>query len=136
MTSFSFKNLFLYGFRYLFWTNANMRAPSIERSNLDGSNRTIIVSKDLHVPLGVSVDQAERKLYWSQELEGIYYSIERSDLDGSNREVMRAMHHQPYSLSVGPDYIYWVDGTNNAVWRKEKSQLLQGNLLSENGVPF
>lgn len=103
-----------------------MRSPSIERSNLDGSNRTVIVSRDLHVPLGIAVDQAERKLYWSQELEGIYFTIERSDLDGSNKEVMRSMNHNPYSLAVGPDNVYWADWTNNAVWRKEKSLLLQG----------
>lgn len=103
-----------------------MNAPSIERSNLDGTNRTVIASRDLYLPLGVAVDQAERKLYWSQELEGIYFSIERSDLDGSNREVMRSMHHNPYSLTVGPDNIYWVDWTNNAVWRKDKSLLFEG----------
>lgn len=97
---------------------------------MDGSNRTVIVSKDLYVPLGVAVDQANRKLYWSQELEGVYYSIERSDLDGSNREVMRSMNHQPFTLSIGTDYIYWADWTHNAIWRKDKNLLTHGIVYS------
>ncbi|XP_026293650.1 protein cueball [Frankliniella occidentalis] len=113
--------------RYLFWTNTNRRAPSIERSNLDGSNRTVIVTEDLYVPVGIAVDQIERKLYWTQELGGIYYSIERSDLDGSNREVMRSTNHQPYTLAIGTDYIYWADWTHNAIWRKDKNHLVEGS---------
>lgn len=112
--------------RYLFWTNTNTKAPSIERSNLDGSNRTVIVSRELHAPLGVAVDQVERKLYWCQELEGVYFSIERSDLDGNNRDVMRSMHQQPFTLSIGVDFIYWADWTNKAVWKKDKNHFDEG----------
>ena len=88
----------------------------------------MIVSKDLYVPQGIAVDQADRKLYWTQELEGVYYSIERSDLDGSNREVMRSMNHQPFTLAIGPDYIYWADWIHSAIWKKDKKDLTQGKI--------
>ncbi|KAK3913852.1 Protein cueball [Frankliniella fusca] len=113
--------------RYLFWTNINSKAPSIERSNLDGSNRAAIVTTELVRPLGIAVDQIERKLYWSQELGGVYYSIERSDLDGTNREVMRSQNHQPYTLAIGTDYIYWADWVHTAIWRQGKNHLVEGS---------
>ena len=107
--------------RRLYWANSNISNPSIESSNLDGSNATIIISENLYEPLGVAVDRWTDKLYWIDDAEGIYYKIERSNLDGSNRELLlRAKHQQPYDIAVDRNRIYWTDRASKAVWSIKK----------------
>ncbi|XP_043273740.1 protein cueball isoform X2 [Venturia canescens] len=108
--------------RRLYWANSNMSHPSIESSNLDGSNATIVVSKNLYEPLGVTVDHWTGKLYWIDDEEGVYYKIERSNLDGSEREILvYGRHQQPYDLAVDRDKIYWTDWTYRAIWSIKKN---------------
>lgn len=66
---------------YLYWAEWGER-PSIERSYLDGSERKSIVSSDLSLPNGLSIDYAARKLYWADALKD---RIEMSDLHGRYR---------------------------------------------------
>jgi len=74
--------------RMLYWTNWNMDRPTIERSRLDGTQRDIIVSKDLLMPHGLGLDIPEQKIYWANNLRFSSFQIERSSVDGSNRELV------------------------------------------------
>jgi hypothetical protein len=47
----------------LFWSDWG-EAPKIERSNLDGSNRHIIVASHLGWPNGLTIDYVAGQLYW------------------------------------------------------------------------
>jgi len=110
--------------RRIYWTNSNRTNPSIEYSNLDGSNRTIIFKGPhvLYEPLAVAIDHAERKLYWIDDVEGIHFKIERSNLDGSEREVLvYNTHQQPAYLAVDSESIYWSDWVHNAIWTMPKN---------------
>lgn len=110
--------------RRIYWTNSNRTNPSIEYSNLDGSNRTIIFKGPhvLYEPLAVAIDHAERKLYWIDDVEGIHFKIERSNLDGSEREVLvNNRHQQPAYLAVDSESIYWSDWVHNAIWTMPKN---------------
>lgn len=112
-----------------------MERPTIERSRLDGTQRDIIVSKDLLMPHGLGLDIAEQKIYWANNLRLSSFQIERSFVDGSNRElVYHGKSHEGkgqfiYGLTVltcelviddclilnfqiqqvGEDFIYWTD---------------------------
>jgi hypothetical protein len=74
---------------HIYWTNMG-RPPvndgSIERVNLDGSNRTTIVpSGGTYTPKQLHLDSVGRKLYWGDR-EGM--RVMRCDLDGSNVETL------------------------------------------------
>lgn len=102
--------------------NSNNRNPSIERSNLDGSDRTIVVNENLYEPSAMTIDHMERKLYWIDDVEGITFKIERSNLDGSGRELLvHSRHQQPVYLAVDRDSLYWSDWVHNAVWTMPKN---------------
>ncbi|KAH8349698.1 hypothetical protein KR084_004385, partial [Drosophila pseudotakahashii] len=107
--------------RKLYWTNSNHSHPSVERINLDGSNRTMIVNSSIHMPKGIVVDQLSDRLFWIDDLDGIYFSVESTKLDGSDRQlVLKDKNQEPLNLAVTNDAIYWTDKTTKAVWRHPK----------------
>jgi DNA-binding beta-propeller fold protein YncE len=74
---------------HIYWTNMG-RPPvndgSIERVDLDGSNRTTIVPPGgTYTPKQLHLDGVGRKLYWGDR-EGM--RVMRCDLDGSNVEIL------------------------------------------------
>jgi len=74
---------------HIYWTNMGVPPAndgSIERIDLDGSNRTTIVpSGGTHTPKQLHFDTVGRKLYWGDR-EGM--RVMRCDLDGSNIETL------------------------------------------------
>ncbi|KAF7385234.1 hypothetical protein HZH66_012320 [Vespula vulgaris] len=56
---------------HVYWTNSDNDNPTIERSNMDGTNRTIIIRGNLYEPMGLAIDHDEGKLYWSDDEEEI-----------------------------------------------------------------
>lgn len=121
--------------RHIYWVNNNhTNQPSIMRSNLDGSNRTVIVSEELYNPVGIAVDHFESKLYWVDDEEGIHFKVEKSNLDGSERQVVvKNKNHQPLYLAVSKKNVYWTDGVARAVWKISKDAKIEtspGYLIS------
>jgi hypothetical protein len=74
---------------HIYWTNMGtppLNDGSIERVDLDGSNRTTIVpSGGTFTPKQLHFDPVGRKLYWGDR-EGM--RVMRCDLDGSNIETL------------------------------------------------
>lgn len=69
----------------LYWVTEGSFGESskLYKSNLDGSSKVAIADLGFSKPLGLEVDTANNKVYWSLWLEETIY---RSDLDGSNQE--------------------------------------------------
>lgn len=65
----------------LYWAEA-FSSGRIQRSNLDGSNIEVVIPIDGPGVIGLALDLAERKIYWSSA------GILRANLDGSNIEVL------------------------------------------------
>jgi DNA-binding beta-propeller fold protein YncE len=74
---------------HVYWTNMgdpSVNDGSIERANLDGSNRvTIVPSGITFTPKQLHLEAVGRKLYWGDR-EGM--RVMRCDLDGSNVEAL------------------------------------------------
>jgi sugar lactone lactonase YvrE len=74
---------------HIYWTNMGVPPEndgSIERVDLDGSNRTTIVPNGAtHTPKQLHFDAVGRKLYWGDR-EGM--RVMRCNLDGSNVETL------------------------------------------------
>jgi DNA-binding beta-propeller fold protein YncE len=74
---------------YIYWTNMGVPSRndgSIERADLDGGNRRIIVPEGgTFTPKQLTLDRTDQKLYWSDR-EGM--RVMRANLDGSDIEVL------------------------------------------------
>jgi DNA-binding beta-propeller fold protein YncE len=74
---------------HIYWTNMGVPSHndgSIERADLDGSNRTTIVAPGgTYTPKQLHLDAEGRKLYWGDR-EGM--RVMRCDLDGTNVETL------------------------------------------------
>ena len=71
--------------RTLYWSDLGAVAK-IERSRLDGTERSIFVSADLDKPLGLSVDLVDKRLYWVDDFRDTIESVEL--LTGANRRTI------------------------------------------------
>jgi hypothetical protein len=75
--------------RHIYWTNMgvpNLDDGSIERADLDGRNRSVIVPQGAtHSPKQIHLDKENSKLYWSDR-EGM--RVMRANLDGSHVETL------------------------------------------------
>ena len=125
--------------RHVYWTNmGNPKANdgSIERADLDGSNRTTIVSPGAtFTPKQMKLDKKGGKIYWSDR-EGM--RVMRSNLDGSQIETLvdsskgdeRPGHDETkWCVGIAVDHdggkFYWTQkGADNA----NQGSILRANL--------
>jgi DNA-binding beta-propeller fold protein YncE len=74
---------------HIYWTNMgvpNLNDGSIERADLDGANRRVIVSQGgTHTPKQIHLEKDSGKLYWCDR-EGM--RVMRANLDGSQVETL------------------------------------------------
>jgi hypothetical protein len=74
---------------HIYWTNMgvpNLNDGSIERANLDGSNRKVIIPQGgTHTPKQIHLEMRTGKLYWCDR-EGM--RVMRANLDGTNVETL------------------------------------------------
>ncbi|XP_033105624.1 low-density lipoprotein receptor-related protein 4-like [Anneissia japonica] len=100
----------------LFWSDCG-DIPKIERANLDGTNRTSLITTGIKSPNGLSVDYVENRLYWTN-VDDSFSKVESCDLDGSNRRVLfsqSSLTAQFFKLKVHKDYVYITDW-NRKLW--------------------
>src|ERR1700732_4859302 len=74
---------------HIYWTNMgipSLNDGSVERADLDGKNRKVIVAKGVtHSPKQIILDKKGGKLYWCDR-EGM--RVMRANLDGSQIETL------------------------------------------------
>ncbi|RUL66360.1 3-hydroxyacyl-CoA dehydrogenase [Dyella dinghuensis] len=113
---------------HIYWTNMgvpNLNDGSIERADIDGTNRKTILPKGwTHTPKQIILDKKDRKLYWCDR-EGM--RVMRCNLDGSQLETLIESGHGEVErqdqtrwcvgLTIDPKrgHIYWSQkGPDNA----------------------
>ena len=124
---------------HLYWTNMGLSVAtndgSIERADLDGGNRRIIVPPGAtHTPKQLQLDTKNGKLYWCDR-EGM--RVMRANLDGSRIETLvetgrgdadqRDQTRWPVGIAIDPvrKQIYWTQkGSDNG----EQGRLLRAGL--------
>ena len=67
--------------RFMYWTDWG-EIPKIERAGMDGTNRSMIIDKEIYWPNGLTLDYSQQKLYWADAKHNF---IHRANLDGSSR---------------------------------------------------
>ncbi|KAH7646170.1 low-density lipoprotein receptor-like protein [Dermatophagoides farinae] len=94
---------------WMFWTDWSFNSNNsgrIERSLMNGEQRSIIVNKDLTYPNGLAIDQ--KHIYWC---DSYFKRLERADLDGGNRKLIYAGPDlgSPYSVAYFRNHLFWTD---------------------------
>ena len=95
--------------RYLYWMDEGQFAK-LERSALDGSNRTVLIAADLGTPTDLVVDVNSGHLYWSDNTRD---RIERCDWDGRSRVVLAAANlpntQALFFVASAPSILFYAD---------------------------
>ena len=92
--------------------------PKIMRANLDGSEVEILVSTDVMSPVGIALDLAKGKLYFSDRYAN---TIKRANLDGTDVEMVVKDTEYPVDLAI--DFktrsIYWTAREAGGLYRAD-----------------
>jgi len=94
--------------------------PKIESSDLDGSNRVVLVKDRLKWPNGVALDYKRRRLYW---VDAGSDRIEYYDLGKKVRYNLEVESPHAFGVSILGDKLFWTD------WQKRS--LLQWDLIAK-----
>lgn len=78
--------------RLMLWSEIGS-IPQIERSGMDGSQRKVVVSRDLSWPVSLSYDFMDDKVYWADEK---LRCIGSASLNGDNIKV----NHKTSAMKV------------------------------------
>ncbi|KAK9509474.1 hypothetical protein O3M35_006784 [Rhynocoris fuscipes] len=102
----------------LFWTDWGPK-PKIERCEIDGTNRKVIVTESIQWPNGLTIDYTGNRIYWS---DAKHHVIECSKFDGSDRKkvVTKGLPH-PFAVTLFEDAIYWTDWHTKSISTANKA---------------
>lgn len=95
----------------MFWTDWG-NVPAIMRAGMDGSLPLAIITTNLRWPNGITVDQANSRIYW---VDARLDRIESSLFDGNNRQVITRNAKHPFSVDVFGDRLFWSDWSSNEI---------------------
>uniref|UniRef100_A0A8C4T9C2 Low-density lipoprotein receptor-related protein 2 n=1 Tax=Erpetoichthys calabaricus TaxID=27687 RepID=A0A8C4T9C2_ERPCA len=118
--------------RYLFWADYGQN-PKIERSFLDGTNRTALVSSGILTPRGVAVDHQSGFVYWVDDSLDM---IARIRPEGGETEIVRygSRYPTPYGITIFQNTMVWVDRNLKKVFQasKEPGNTEQPSVIRDN----
>ncbi|MEZ4648273.1 MAG: FlgD immunoglobulin-like domain containing protein [Candidatus Eisenbacteria bacterium] len=97
----------------LFWSDTTL--GTIERANVDGSDRQIVLS-GLDYPEGLVVDRGADRIYW---VDGVTSTLYEARLDGSDVVPLLSDLFNPAGLALDRDagMFVWTNVATGGVWR-------------------
>ncbi|CAG5119992.1 unnamed protein product, partial [Candidula unifasciata] len=102
---------------YMFWTDWGDNAR-IERADMDGKNRKVIISDAIVWPNGLTIDRPTNRIIWADARTEL---IECSDLSGHARRKLVTKVQHPYGLTVAGNFIYWTDWQGSSIHGANKN---------------
>ncbi|PFX27283.1 Low-density lipoprotein receptor-related protein 6 [Stylophora pistillata] len=118
---------------YMFWTDYGFDHPRIERADLTGENRKIVVEFGVDwysqiFPMSVIIEYNTDTIYWIDRYDNY---IDRADLDGRNKGTLKFIGHNinPADLALYGVNFYWVDRNSRSIeyFNKTESRGLHYN---------
>uniref|UniRef100_A0A2S2P0K4 Low-density lipoprotein receptor-related protein 6 n=2 Tax=Schizaphis graminum TaxID=13262 RepID=A0A2S2P0K4_SCHGA len=104
---------------WLFWSDWYDKRPKIERSNLDGNDRIVLLKDDLGWPNGITLDIKARTLYFCDAKTD---RIEVVGMNGEDRkELVSENLPHVFGLTQLGDYLYWTDWQRRTIDRVNKN---------------
>ena len=118
----------------MFWTDWGLFYPKIERADLSGENRKVVVDLAFWYfvlnqlfPMSVVIDYEAERIYWMDAYDNY---IESTDYDGGNWRTVHYVSQNifPADLALYGDNLYWVDWNSQSVqWLNKSRPLLMRN---------
>jgi len=112
----------------MFWTDWGYIEPKIERADLTGENRQIVLDLgygwDYQLfPMSVVIDYEAERIYWMDAYDNY---IDSADLDGYDRTNVHYISQNifPADLALHGDNLYWVDWNSQSIQWFNKTQPL------------
>ena len=105
--------------RIMYWTDWGYHAK-IERADMSGQQRVVLVNASLSWPNGLTLDQERNRLYW---VDASYSKLEYLHLSTNIRVTLihsYATLPHPFGLTLLGDYLYWTDWSDYTVKRANK----------------
>ena len=103
----------------MYWTDQGWSAK-IEKAEMTGRKRVVIVSSGLYRPKGLTLDRKRNRLYW---INAGYQNIEYLDVNRNKRVVLLSSYnlYGAFGLTLLGDYLYWTsDWYSYGVYRTDK----------------
>ena len=103
----------------MYWTDQGWNAK-IEKAEMTGRKRVVIVSSGLYRPKGLTLDRKRNRLYW---INAGYQNIEYLDVNRNKRVVLLSSYnlYGAFGLTLLGDYLYWTSGWHSyGLYRTDK----------------
>uniref|UniRef100_A0A3Q3MF57 Epidermal growth factor n=1 Tax=Mastacembelus armatus TaxID=205130 RepID=A0A3Q3MF57_9TELE len=119
---------------------ASTSQKTIERVDVNGGSRVVLVSENLNSPEGLAIDWIHRRMYWTDKR---CPTVDCSTLTGLNREtIVSTGLEKPRGIAVHPleKKLFWTDiGTHPVVESaslegKDRAVIVSINLVSPSGL--
>ena len=92
--------------KYLYWIDQG-QFPKLERSFLNGSNRTVLISSTIVSPTDLTIDLNSGDVYWADNTRD---RIEKCDWNGQNRVTIKSTNlPNTKSIYVHENILYYAD---------------------------
>jgi sugar lactone lactonase YvrE len=100
---------------YIFWTDVGASNKRIERAYLNGTGRRAVVDSMLKVPLSLSLDFVDRRLFFADNGK-----IESINVDGTKQSVVTTRTINAFAISEVEQTVFWTDLTTKYIHRVNK----------------
>ena len=114
----------------VYWTEKTGDAGTINSANLNGSDVTELTSIKA-VPMGIAVDVAGSKLYWTNSRG----RIQSADLDGSGITNVMQNLPSPMDLALAGGNAYWTQGNGSVRFVNLRGQKVVRNVSTGTDTP-
>ena len=101
----------------MFWTDWGTE-PKVERAEMDGSNRQVIIQQNIQWPNGLTLDYNNQKLFWTDAKVPSYIAM--ANYDGSNREKIFRSPDQCalgylFGITLYENRLFWTDWSSKGI---------------------
>ena len=105
----------------MYWTDWGFD-ERIEKANMDGANRTIVIRTGLYYPSGLALDIAKNWLYW---VDFYFGKLEVYEFPSKRRRVIISSRSEtflssPLGLTLYRDQLYWTDRNWKGIYRADR----------------
>ncbi|KAA0194886.1 hypothetical protein FBUS_02321 [Fasciolopsis buskii] len=120
-------------FAKIYWITRG-RQSMIESMDMDGQNRKSLITDQLHSPYSLALDYVRNEIYW---VDGTRGSVDAYQLSRQTRRtVIQSTDYYPVWVAVFEDWVYWSDQKQNALFRANKLNGADVELMFHVANPF